>query len=90
MSPLVFDPVSKKILLFGGDGLDQLRADTWLYDPETRTWEERRPAIGPAPRFGHALLFLPRSKKLLLIGGNGYTSSTSYQAMLYRRLPLEV
>lgn len=90
LSPMVFDPVSKKILLFGGDGLDQLRSDTWLYDPATRTWEERKPAIGPAPRFGHALLFLPKSRKLLLVGGNGYTSSTSYMAQLYRRLPLEM
>ena len=90
LSPMVFDPVSKKILLFGGDGLDHLRSDTWLYDPATRTWEERTPAISPTPRFGHALLFLPKSQKLLLVGGNGYTSSTSYQAMLYRRLPLEM
>jgi len=90
LSPLVFDPVSKKILLFGGDGLDQLRADTWLYDPAVRTWEERAPAIGPSPRFGHALVYLPQSRKLLLVGGNGYTSSVSYQAMLYRRLPWEM
>ncbi|MCE9606363.1 MAG: hypothetical protein K8U03_15820 [Planctomycetia bacterium] len=90
LSPLVFDPVSKKILLFGGDGLDQLRADTWLYDPATRTWEERTPPIGPSPRFGHALLYLPQSRKLLLVGGNGYTSSVSYQALLYRPLPWEM
>jgi hypothetical protein len=90
LSPMVFDPVSKKIVLFGGDGLDHLRSDTWLYDPPTRTWEERRPEIGPSPRFGHALLFLPKTQKLLLVGGNGYTSSTSYQALLYRRLPLEM
>jgi len=90
LSPMVFDPVSQTILLFGGDGLDHLRADTWLYDPATRTWEERKPPVGPAPRFGHAIMFLPQCKKLLLVGGNGYTSSISYQAMLYRRLPLEM
>jgi hypothetical protein len=90
LSPMVFDPVSKKILLFGGDGLDHLKADTWLYDPVTRTWEERKPAVGPSPRFGHAFVSLPKSGKLMLVGGNGYTSSTSYQAMLYRRLPIEI
>jgi hypothetical protein len=90
LSPLVFDPISKKILLFGGDGLDHLRADTWLYDSATRTWEERSPKVGPSPRFGHALVHLPKSRKLLLVGGNGYTSDVSYQAMLYRRLPWEM
>jgi len=87
---MVYDPVSKKILLFGGDHLDELTADTWLYDPASRTWQERRPAVGPTPRFGHALVFLPKNQKVLLIGGAGYTSSTDYQAMLYRRLPLEL
>jgi len=90
LSPMAFDPVSKRILLFGGDGLDHLKSDSWLYDPATRTWAPCKPEVGPSPRFGHALVYLPKSRKLLLIGGNGYTSSTSYQAMLYRRLPLEI
>ncbi len=50
---------------------------------------QSRPARNPAPRFGHALLFLPQRRQILLVGGNGYTSSTSYQALLYRRLPFE-
>ena len=90
LSPMVFDPVSQKILLFGGDGLDQLFADTWLYDPATRAWRECKPSLGPSPRFGHALVYLTKSRKLALLGGNGYTSGVDYQAMLYRRLPWEV
>ena len=90
LSPMVFDPVSQKILLFGGDGLDRLFADTWLYDPATREWRDCRPPLGPSPRFGHALVYLPKSRQVALLGGNGYTSSVDYQAMLYRRLPWEV
>lgn len=89
LSPMVYDPASKKILLFGGERLDQLYADTWLYDCATRTWEERKPALGPCPRFGHALLHLPKSGKLALLGGKTYTSSTSYLATLYKALPFE-
>jgi hypothetical protein len=90
LAPMVFDPATKKIVLFGGDRLDQLDADTWVYDCATRTWEERRPAVSPAPRFGHALLHLPKSGTIALLGGMTYTSSTSYQAMLYRPLPFEM
>jgi len=89
LSPMVYDPTSKKIMLFGGDRLDQLYADTWVYDCATRTWEEKKPAISPAPRFGHSLLYLPKSNKIVLLGGKGYTSSTSYQAVLYKALPFQ-
>jgi hypothetical protein len=90
LSPMVYDPAAKKIVLFGGDRLDQLYADTWVYDCQTRTWEERRPAVSPSPRFGHALLYLPKSKTIVLLGGKGYTSSCSYRARLYQPLPFEM
>lgn len=90
LAPMVYDPGTRKIILFGGDSLDTLRADTWVYDCVTRTWEERKPAVSPSPRFGHALLHLPRSGKIVMLGGVGYTSSTSYQALLYRPLPFEI
>ena len=90
LSPMVFDPVTKKIALFGGDRLDQLYADTWVYDCATRTWEEKKPVLSPSPRFGHALLRLPKSGKIVLLGGKGYSSSTSYLAALYKPLPFEV
>lgn len=89
LSPMVFDPATKKIMLFGGDGLSNLYADTWIYDCPTRTWEEKRPKIGPSPRFGHALVRLPKKGKIVLLGGKGYTSSTDYLATLYRPLPFE-
>jgi len=90
LSPMVFDPITKKIVLFGGDGLDRLYADTWVYDCASRTWEERKPPLSPSPRFGHALLWLPGSAKIVLLGGKGYTSSTAYCASLYRPLSFEM
>ena len=90
LSPMVYDPGTKKIVLFGGDRLDQLYADTWVYDCQTRTWEQRKPPISPSPRFGHALLYLAKSKTIVLLGGKGYTSSCSYCARLYRPLPFEM
>ncbi len=68
-SPMVFDPVSGKIVLFGGSGLSHAKADTWLYDPKTRSWEERRPEVGPSPRLAHSLVYLPKAGKVALVGG---------------------
>lgn len=90
LSPMLFDPGSKKIVLFGGDRLDQLYADTWVYDCATRLWEEKKPAVSPSPRFGHSLIYLPKSGSIILIGGSGYSSSTSYNTMLYKPLPFEM
>src|SRR5262249_16282295 len=88
-SRLCYDPANKKVVLFGGDQLDQLLADTWTFDVVAQKWEQKKPARGPAPRAGHALLWLPKAKKILLLGGYGYTSATGYVESLYRRLPLE-
>ncbi|MCZ7649550.1 MAG: kelch repeat-containing protein [Planctomycetota bacterium] len=89
LAPMAFDAREKKIVLFGGDRLDQLYADTWGYDCASRTWEERKPPVSPAPRFGHALVYLPKAGQVLLLGGKTYTSSTAYQATLYKPLPFE-
>lgn len=88
-SRLAYDPVTRKVVLFGGDRLNELVADTWVFDTAAGTWEERRPTVSPTPRAGHALLWLPKARKLLLLGGYTYTSTTEYVAPLYRPLPLE-
>ncbi|HJZ59573.1 MAG TPA: kelch repeat-containing protein, partial [Gemmataceae bacterium] len=71
-SRLVYDPVNRKVVLFGGDQLDQLLADTWVFDAAKQTWAGRTPPVSPSPRGGHAMLWLPRAKKILLLGGYTY------------------
>lgn len=68
-SQTAYDPVHKKIILFGGDGLDRVLSDTWIYDCATRTWEQKFPEKCPAPRAGHVLGWLPKAKKVVLAGG---------------------
>ncbi|HOX08920.1 MAG TPA: kelch repeat-containing protein, partial [Planctomycetota bacterium] len=67
-----------KVVLFGGCRLDGYLADTWVYDCKTRTWEQRWPKVAPAPRAGHVMAWLPKSKKVVLYGaipfGSGYGS----------------
>ncbi|MBY0460826.1 MAG: hypothetical protein K2V38_26200, partial [Gemmataceae bacterium] len=66
-SRLAYDPVNKRTVLFGGDQLDQLVADTWVYDSAKNAWTEHTPQLSPSPRAGHALLWLPKARKLLLL-----------------------
>ncbi|MFW6161696.1 MAG: kelch repeat-containing protein [Planctomycetota bacterium] len=68
-APMAYEPASQKILLFGGYALDRTLADTWLYDPATRTWEQRRPKLSPPPRLSHGTLYLAASQRLVVVGG---------------------
>ena len=86
-SPMVYDPTAKKIVLFGGDRLDQLLSDTWTFDGQK--WEEQQPAACPAPRAGHALLWLAGAKKVLLLGGYGYESGWGYYPAMYKARQLD-
>ncbi|HOX05631.1 MAG TPA: kelch repeat-containing protein [Planctomycetota bacterium] len=67
-----------KLLVFGGYRLDRQVADTWVYDCKTRSWEQRRPKLSPAPRYGHGLVWLPTSGKFLLVDGAGKAESWIY------------
>jgi len=72
-SQMVYSAKEQSMVLFGGDHLDKLFADTWVYDCATATWSERKPPLSPSPRAGHALVYLPKSEAIILIGGYHYT-----------------
>ncbi len=84
LSPMVYDPTHRKIVLFGGDRMDMVHGDTWVYDCKTRTWSNAKPRLGPPPRLGHGLVYLPESKKILLTGGLTYSNA---RAAYYQHLP---
>ena len=64
---------TRRSCFFGGDALDRYLADTWIYDPAARQWEQRRPAVSPPPCGRPRLAYLPRSQKVLLIGNGLWT-----------------
>lgn len=91
LSQMAYDASQQKIVLFGGDGLDRHYADTWVYDCTTRKWEQRFPSRSPSPRAGHALVYLPKSQKVLLLGGFGLGNGHSYMyGDVYRSIPFEM
>ena len=72
------DEKQNKIVLFGGNLMDRIVADTWVYDCKSRSWEQARPKISPSPRYGHGLVWLPKSQKILLVDGAGKSESWIY------------
>jgi hypothetical protein len=84
LTAIAWDPTSKLYVLFGGDHLDYLTNDTWVFDPAVPKWTLRRPTSAPPPRANHALTAV--DGKIVLKGGYTYTSSTDYVGGQYRHL----
>jgi len=76
LSPLVYDSKSKLFVLFGGDHLDYLTNDTWVFDPVRNMWRQRHPPAAPPPRANHKLI--AANGKVTLTGGYTYSSNTDY------------
>ena len=70
-SMMAYDAANRTIVMFGGDRLDRRLADTWVYHCRARTWSQVFPKVSPSPRAGHALLWLPKAKTVLLVDGYG-------------------
>ncbi len=82
-SAILYNPEEQKILFFGGDHLDYLTNDTWVYDCKKRSWQKRSPSVAPPPLAGHALLYLPKSKQTILMGGYQYKTPENYLSPMY-------
>jgi len=77
-----YDPERKLFVLFGGDHGDYVLADTWLYDPAKRAWRQFRSKAVPEARCGAQMVWLPKAKKLALLGGNTARRKLTYQNFL--------
>jgi hypothetical protein len=84
LSPIAFDAKTKLFVIFGGDHLDYLMNDTWVFDPEKRKWTKRlAESLAPPPRANHTLK-ADGDGKIVLSGGYTYTSSTDYVGGQFR------
>ncbi len=77
LSPLVYDAKTNLFFLFGGDHLDYLTNDIWVFDPAAKRWAQRHPQSTPAPRGNHKLS-ASGDGKILLSGGYTYSNTTDY------------
>lgn len=74
---LVYDAKTKLYLLFGGDHLDYLTNDTWVFDAAKQQWRQQHPAGAPPPRANHKLA-AAGDGTVRMTGGYVYTSNTDY------------
>jgi hypothetical protein len=79
---LVYDSSTKLYVFFGGDHLDYLTNDTWVFDPRRRRWFQRHPRAAPPPRANHRLR-ADGDGKVRMTGGYSYSSSTGYVSGQY-------
>lgn len=84
-----YDPVNQVVVQVGGSHWDYVSNDTWSYDCKTKKWRQVWPKVCPAPRKGASMVYLPRSKRLALVGGESPNTEFSYYST-YTSLPSEV
>jgi hypothetical protein len=82
---LVYDPKTKLYVVFGGDHLDYLTNDTWVFDPATNRWFQRHPKGAPPPRANHRLEAIGDGT-IRMTGGYTYSSNTDYVGGQYINL----
>ncbi len=73
-SPIVYDPASESLVMFGGYNQQAAGNDTWVYRCRDRRWELRRPDPSPPPMFAPATAAIPGGK--VLVAGTDATTAT--------------
>lgn len=64
---MAFDPIDRRLLLFGGYDLVTYRDETWSYDGTD--WTRLDPVVSPAPRGRHSMAHDHSRRRVLLYGG---------------------
>lgn len=68
----IYDPVGKRIILFGGNSNEGLKNDTWAFDLATRSWTKLN-TVGtpPSGRFGFDAVYDPTGHQMVIYSGQG-------------------
>ncbi len=68
----IYDPIGKRVIVFGGTGNNGLRNDLWSFDPALRTWTELNPSgTIPSPRLGFDAVYDPVGHQMVIYAGQG-------------------
>lgn len=68
----IYDPVGKRVIIFGGVSNRGLLNDLWSFDPAARVWTKLNPAgTPPSPRFGFDAVYDPVGRQMVIYAGQG-------------------
>lgn len=82
LSPIAYDAKTKLFVIFGGDHIDYMTNDTWVFDSKILKWMQRHPKAAPSPRFNH-LLTTEQPGKINLNFGCGSIKIDSQKLLFY-------
>jgi hypothetical protein len=75
-SRMVYDSRSDRAILFGGNTVRNTESDeTWAYDVDADTWEQRKPPRSPPGRSFHSMTYEPTTGRVIACGGSIATVS---------------
>lgn len=82
---IAYDAKTRLYVVFGGDHMDYLTNDTWVFDSEAGRWSQIHPAGAPPPRANHRLT-ATGDGKIIMTGGYTYAANTDYVGGQYADL----
>jgi hypothetical protein len=77
LSLITWEPKNKLFVVFGGDHMDYVTNDLWVFDPAKRRWFQRHPASAPEPRGDHHLDALGDGR-IAMFGGYSFVPGKGY------------
>ncbi len=87
---MVYDPVSRRVVLFGGGRTDahfHKANDTWTYDFTAGAWTEVRTTNYPAARMWHSMSYDTANGNIIMFGGE---SSSEFGAVMNDTWALDI
>src|SRR5262245_23848916 len=68
----IYDPLGKRVIIFGGSGESGLLNDTWAFNLESRTWAKlQTTGTLPPVRFAFDAVYDPAGHQLVIYSGQG-------------------
>ncbi|MFC1479142.1 hypothetical protein ACFL6F_00955 [Planctomycetota bacterium] len=77
LSLIAYDPKSKLFVIFGGEHMDYVTNDLWVFDPAKLRWFQRHPSSAPEPRGDH-LFEAVGDGRIAMQGGYFYKPGKGY------------
>jgi N-acetylneuraminic acid mutarotase len=81
---MAYDPVARRVILFGGSSHGGRQGDIWAYDSDANTWTQLSPTGStPSARYGCPLAYDSGLGKVLLVGGSDGHFVTMHETWAY-------